>query len=194
MELMGASIHLFLRLLLGLICLSTSMSKFAHRRRLQQGIRDYQIVPPTLDTRFAFSRVLSFCIPLLEVGVGLGLISSYLFEAAVIIGGIVFIIFTFAIIINLFRGRTDLSCHCGGIIGNHIISWWLVGRNCVLVLCFILLLCTPPDSLTMASLSKGSSLSSNNLLNTTVPVIMLVGIVACVLVLLNFIRVIRRSL
>ena len=39
------------------------------------------------------------------------------------------IMYTIGIIVNLYRKRTNISCGCGGIVGDHNLSWTLVFRN-----------------------------------------------------------------
>lgn len=71
-----AALRLCIRLLIGLILLSVGVSKLAHRRCFRQGIQDYQLLPPSWETKIAFSAIGSVCIPLAEITVGLGLISG----------------------------------------------------------------------------------------------------------------------
>lgn len=52
------------------------------------------------------------------------------------VGGVaaafLFLMFAFAVGMNLRRGRTELVCGCFGAGGRHVISWWHVGSNAVL--------------------------------------------------------------
>lgn len=68
--------------------------------------------------------------------------------------------FSLTLALNLVRGRRDLSCHCGGLVGNHLISWWLVGRNGLLLTSLLVLLLTPPDRYTVAAFVQNPSLWS----------------------------------
>ncbi len=145
------SARLFVRLLLGVLLLSVGVSKLAHPRQFQQGIKDYQLFPHMLQAKSGFLISLAAGIPVAELLAGLGLISGFWLVPAIVLALALIVVFSVAIMLNLVRGRCDLSCHCGGAIGNHLISWWLVGRNGLLIVGLVLLLVTPPDSFTVAS-------------------------------------------
>ncbi len=187
------AVRLFLRLLLGVLLLSVSMSKLAHLRHFQRAIEDYQIVPSTLASKNDFSMVLALGIPLAELLAGLGLISGFWLVPAIVLAMVLFVVFCIAIIINLVRGRRDLSCHCGGAIGNHLISWWLVGRNGLLILSLVLLLVTPPDTFTVAMFVRSPSLLNASFVSTLVPIAVIVGAVIAAIALCNAARVLWRS-
>jgi hypothetical protein len=82
----------------------------------------------------------------------IGLISGAFLTYTVCLSFGLVLLFNIAIIVNLLRGYTRLSCHCGGVLGDHQISWWLVGRNSLISLCLIWLLFLPPDMLTFFTL------------------------------------------
>lgn len=185
------SVQLFLRLLLGVILLSVGVSKFAHLRQFQRGIQDYQVLPSTLASKNDFSMMLATGIPLAELLAGLGLISGFWLVPAIVLALALFVVFCIAITINLVRGRHDLSCHCGGAIGNHLISWWLVGRNGLLIVGLVLLLVTPPDSFTVASFVRSPSLLNSSFASTFVPIAVIVGAVIAIVALCNAARVLR---
>lgn len=178
-------IRLFIRFLLGFILLSAAISKLMHPKRFRSGIQDYQLIPAVLEFKFIIPTLLSFLIPLAEVLSGIGLIFLTLF---------LFVLFTTAIVINLVRGRRDLSCHCSGALGNHSISWWLVGRNGIFIVGLLLLLLTPPDLFTSRTILSGSSTTIvAMLLDTALPVLLLVAGLLVILVLINATRSILRS-
>ncbi len=187
------AIRLFLRLFVGVILLSVSVSKLAHLRQFQQGIQNYQVVPSPLASKRAFSMALTIAIPLAELLAGLGLITGFWLFPAALLAVALFVVFCIAITINLVRGRRDLSCHCGGAIGNHLISWWLVGRNGLLIVCLLVLLVTPPDTFTVASFVQSPSLLNQFFVSTIVPVAVLVGAVIAVIALFNAAQVLWRS-
>ncbi|MGH2493357.1 MAG: MauE/DoxX family redox-associated membrane protein [Ktedonobacteraceae bacterium] len=187
------TVRLFLRFLLGLILLSVGMSKLAHPRRFQQGIQDYQLLPPLLESRLALSTAFSFAIPVVELLAGLGLLSGLLLVPALMVTLCLFVLFSGAILINLIRGRVDLSCHCGGIIGDHHISWWLIGRNAFFMVGLLTLLFTPPDLFTVDTLVHQSTVLSGSLWSLVLPVVLLVGAMVAVVALINSARVLWRS-
>lgn len=188
-----AAARLFLRLLFGLILLSAGTGKLAHPRQFLQSIQDYHLLPAKLELRLSVSIILSFVIPIAELFSGLGLFSGFWLFPSVVLAIGLFAIFSGAIAINLLRGRHDLSCHCGGVIGDHLISWWLVGRNGLLMVCLLVLLITPPDLFTVASFVRSPSLLNASFVSTIVPVAILVGVVVAVIALCNAARVLWRS-
>jgi uncharacterized membrane protein YphA (DoxX/SURF4 family) len=187
------AVRLFLRLLLGVLLLSVGLSKLAHARQFQRGIQDYQVVPSILVSKSACSMALAIGIPVAELLAGIGLISGFWLVPAIVLAVALFVVFSSAIAINLVRGRRDLSCHCGGAIGNHLISWWLVGRNGLLIVGLVLLLVTPPDTFTVASFVRSPSLLNAPFISTIVPVAVLAGAVIVVIALYNAARVLWRS-
>jgi len=188
------ALRLFLRLLLGLLLVSVGIGKLIHPDRFRRGILDYKILLPALEARFRISTILSFSIPVGELLAGLGLLSGFLLVPAIILTVVLFVTFSWAMILNLRRGRRDLACHCGGIIGNHIISWWLVGRNGLMMLGLLFLLVTPFDTLTVGTLLRSPSAVSATLwTNAVLPVALLVGVVLVVLALFNSARALFRS-
>ena len=187
------AVRLFLRLFVGVILLSVSMSKLAHLRHFQRAIEDYQIVPSMLASKNDLSMVLALGIPLAELLAGLGLLSGFWLVPAIVLAIALFVVFCIAMTINLVRGRHDLSCHCGGALGNHLISWWLVGRNGLLILCLLILLVTLPDLFTVASFVRSPSLLNASFVSTIVPVVVLVGAVVAAIALCNAARVLWRS-
>ncbi len=187
------AIRFFLRLLLGLILLSVGVSKLLRHRQFQQGIQDYKVVPPVLEARLALSAVLSYALPLAELVAGLGLLSGLLLMPAALLTLALFLLFSGAILINLLRGRRDLSCHCGGALGDHRISWWLVARNGLLIASIVFLLFTPPDLFTLDRLLRSPSvLSASMWVSIVLPVTLLVIGVCAVLLLFNAARGVLR--
>lgn len=187
------SARLFVRLLLGVLLLSVGVNKLAHLRQFEQGIQEYQLFPHLLKAKSIQSLTLATTIAVSELLAGLGLVSGFWLIPATLLAILLFIIFCLAIGINLVRGRRDLSCHCGGMLGSHLISWWLVGRNCVLVAFLLVLLLTPADSFTVVSLVRSPSLLNASFVSTFVPVAFLVGAVLAIIALFNAARVLWRS-
>jgi uncharacterized membrane protein YphA (DoxX/SURF4 family) len=59
------------------------------------------------------------------------------------------LIYTLAIQINLLRGRRDLSCGCGGVLGDHKLSYKLVIRNSAILGLLLLSLTFSGDRLSL---------------------------------------------
>jgi uncharacterized membrane protein YphA (DoxX/SURF4 family) len=187
--------RLFIRLLLGLILLSVGISKLRNPTSFRRGIQDYRLFSPALEAKLRLSHVLSFALPLAELLVGVGLVSGLVFIPTAILALLLFVTFSGAMLINLIRGRRDLSCHCAGALGDHHISWWLIGRNGVFIVCLLLLLFTPADIFTVGTIVRSpSSVNVTLWLNMLLPVVvLLVGIVLVVLVLFNAARTLWHS-
>jgi uncharacterized membrane protein YphA (DoxX/SURF4 family) len=186
--------RLFLRLFLGLMLLSVGNGKLRNPANFRRGILDYNIFSPAMEAKFRLSTMLSFAFPLAELLAGMGLVSGLLFTPAAILALLLFVTFSGAMLINLVRGRRDLSCHCAGTLGEHQISWWLIGRNGIFIVCLLVLLFTPTDIFTVGSVLRNpSSISVILWLNVLLPVALLVGIVFVVLVLLNAARTLWSS-
>jgi len=128
-----ATFHLFLRIFLGSVLWSAAFSKLSHIRRFHNDIQEYQIIPFFIEKKLSLSLLLAFGIPGGEIIIGFGLISGILLVPSAMLAILLFCIFIAAIAFNLVRGRSDLACHCQGVLGNHRISWWLVGRNLLLI-------------------------------------------------------------
>lgn len=118
----------WLRFVLACLFLSTAWSKHKAMAEHIGIVRDYQILPLRLVEPFAKAETY------VEFGLGLLLLIGLLqpYAAAGSVG--VLMVYTIAIIINLLRGRTEMSCGCGGVAGQHVLSWRLVVRNVVLIL------------------------------------------------------------
>ncbi|OMF60470.1 hypothetical protein BK141_23290 [Paenibacillus sp. FSL R5-0765] len=123
---------LVLKLFLALIFLSSSIEKMLDMNKHKGNVRNYNIVPKQ------FLHIAGVLDVSLEFLTGIGLILGLYHPVFFSIGSLLLLVYTIAITINLLRGKTDLSCGCNGMVGNHNISWVLVMRNIVLVgLCLL---------------------------------------------------------
>jgi hypothetical protein len=82
---------------------------------------------PALTTLHA-SRI----VPVLEIAVALGLLGGASRSYAVATGVVVLSVYGGAIALNLWRGRRDIACGCGGTGEEHPIAAWMVWRNAIL--------------------------------------------------------------
>ena len=135
-------VGLFLRFLIGIIVLSTGISKLQHPVKFQQAIQEYKVISPSLDSRFHLSLFATFLIFPLELLTGACLILGTFFTPAIFVTIFLFLGFSLALLINIWRGRHDLSCHCAGVLGDQKVSWWHILRNGGLMLCLLFLLLT----------------------------------------------------
>jgi len=98
----------------------------------RSAIDDYQLVPENLSAFLSVGLVAAELLAALLV-----LIPSTRNSGFAAMAGLL-LLYTAAIGINLYRGRRDLDCGCGGAASRHLISGWLVTRN-LLLLIFVLL-------------------------------------------------------
>lgn len=143
-----------------LIFLTTSVTKLVDTDKHITSIEDYRILQKNLVIPFFYMDIVSSLI----AGIGI-LLSSYAKILSILIMIVLLVIYTTALVIHLFNKRNDLSCGCGGILGDHMISWKLVVRNSLLILnLFIVLFLvlrfphSPPYSITVLTLLMMASI------------------------------------
>ena len=160
-----------------------------HPQRFRQSIRDYQVLPSFLESKSGVSIILALCIAIAEAGGGCGLILGVLLSYITPLIQSLLAIFSCALIMNLVRGRKDLSCHCGGVIGNHTISWWLVVRNVAFILMLLILSITSPDPFTLMALVHSQSIFASVMwVNIALPMLLLTAGILFIGVLLHSAR------
>ena len=81
----------------------------------------------------AVAGVVARALPVTEALAGLALVIERTRILGVMLAVALLAVVTSAVIINLLRGRHDLSCGCGGIEDEQTLSWALVARNLVLL-------------------------------------------------------------
>lgn len=116
---------LFIRIGLSTLFLSAGFSKWNKMFHHQLTVEQYWILPKRLVPFFARAEVW------LEILVGIGLLFGITYAAFG--AGILLLMYSIAITVNLLRGRNHISCGCGGMAGDHMLSWWLVARNLFLL-------------------------------------------------------------
>ncbi|QSX23449.1 MauE/DoxX family redox-associated membrane protein [Priestia megaterium] len=131
---MNSELELFIRVFLAFIFISSAVSKYNNFDKHIGIISDYKILPSS------FSRIAGRFDFTAELCVGILLLIGFLKPLAVSISVLLLLIYIVAVSINLLRGRKEISCGCGGILGNHQLSWKLVARNIFLVLTIISIL------------------------------------------------------
>lgn len=118
---------LALRVFLSAVFVSSAVSKLKDWNAHLAVVAEYRMVPVRWNSWMARLD------PIAELLAGLLLFIGYQQPLALfLLIGLLFVYGT-AIGTNLVRGRRDLSCGCGGLAGNHPISWFLVLRNGFLV-------------------------------------------------------------
>ncbi len=127
---MGAWIQLFLqsflavlRYGLALLFLFSSINKILDNRYFYAVVQSYRLLP-----KFA-TRPVSFLLPWVELILGILLIAGWNAKLVGWATAILYGLFTAALCINLFRGRSNLDCGCFGARKKHKITIRLVIRD-----------------------------------------------------------------
>jgi hypothetical protein len=125
-----------------LALLALFLASFAHKLRgwtdFTAAVRDYRLLPTAIAPLASVALLIAeaFAIVLLVIDDGsLGFLES----AALLLA------YAGAMAINLTRGRSFISCGCGGAGSGSSVSWALVTRN-LMVAMFALLLAVSPSS------------------------------------------------
>lgn len=117
--------------LLVVVFAAAGLAKIRAIDTLEGVIQNFRVLPSQ------WSRPLAFVLPPAEIAVAAALTvpatrASGAVAAAALLG-----VFTFAIAINLYRGRREIDCGCFSSELKQTISGWLVARNVVLMACAI---------------------------------------------------------
>ena len=128
-------------LIFAYIFLFSSISKIKDYVNHIEVVKSYKILPDIfskyLVNIFLFIELLASLMIIFRVFMTYSVIALFLLTA----------IYSVAIIINLARGRKDLSCGCGGVLGDHNISYRLVIRNSLILLGLFLVISLPNANL-----------------------------------------------
>ncbi|KIO65734.1 hypothetical protein B4064_1203 [Caldibacillus thermoamylovorans] len=123
----------FFEVVMGGILLSSAFSHSKNTHKFKNSIKSYNIVKKNSTIRF-----LSIIIILMEFLFGLFMVLN-IFKLATLFGTLCLLsIFTIAILYNLINGNKNISCGCGGIVGDSSLSWKLVARNIFIILILII--------------------------------------------------------
>lgn len=102
---------------------STSVNKIRNIESHFILIKNYMIIPKKLIPFFLYLEIT------LEIIVGITLMLGVYQELGIFIMICLLIVYSIAISVNLVKGNKEISCGCGGLIGDHKLSWKLVFRN-----------------------------------------------------------------
>jgi len=127
---LDASIALLARaaaLTVGLVLLAGAAHKARDWTVFRGAVENYDLLPAALVAPVAVA------LPALEAAAGVALLIEPLRGAGAALGLVAIGTATFAIAINVVRGRTAIDCGCGGLDGRQRLSWGLVARNGTLI-------------------------------------------------------------
>ncbi len=112
----------------GAIFVSGAWSKWRQREDFAQAMAGYELIPEVAVPTASLALILA------EFLVGALLLTPFARPWPALAGVVLLGVVTAAIVVNLLRGRTDISCGCGGASGDQTLSWALVLRNGVLAI------------------------------------------------------------
>lgn len=115
------------RLLLGAIFLASSVGKADEPRRFVATIAAFNLIPR------AWTRSIALTLICAESVVAILLLIGWQSRVVAFLCGLLLVIFTVAIGLNLLRGHNDLECGCFGEKHAQKINLRLIGRNLVLL-------------------------------------------------------------
>jgi Methylamine utilisation protein MauE len=111
---------------LGAIFLAGALDKLKARELFVSIVQAYGLLPIPLVAVFALA------VGIAELVIGCLLFFPASWPFAQYWGIALLVLVTAAVVINLLRGRTELSCGCGGASADQTLSWALVARNVAL--------------------------------------------------------------
>lgn len=119
-------IFLSIRIIISVIFISSSITKIFNMTSHIAKVRQYKIIPNKVVKTFSILETI------IELIASILLIIGLYFKLSAFILIFLLVVYTIAISINLIRGNINFDCGCGGIVGNHQLSWKLVMRNLLL--------------------------------------------------------------
>lgn len=115
----------------GAIFLSGAWSKWREREVFAQAMEGYELIPSAVVPSASLALIGA------EFAIGAALLTPFLPPWPALAAVALLLLVTGAVTINLLRGRTDISCGCGGTSGDQTLSWSLVARNTLLGLALL---------------------------------------------------------
>src|SRR5579862_9483977 len=114
-----------------LVCMAllfgaAAVHKLRDLRLFDEIFAAYDVLP--FITRWRLARLL----PVVEMAVAAGALLAATRRVAVVLAALLLLTYAAAITLNLYRGKRDLACGCGGPDEGRTIAPWMVGRNVLL--------------------------------------------------------------
>ncbi|KAF0993824.1 MauE/DoxX family redox-associated membrane protein [Geobacillus sp. TFV-3] len=103
------------------------------RERHLKEIADYRIIPQKYIFIFYIFTVFS------EIYISCSLLINFQKNISILLGILLLLIYSLAIMINIKRGNTEISCGCGGLMKGNNIHSLLIVRNSILILILLLI-------------------------------------------------------
>lgn len=122
---------------LALLFASAAVHKLQDLATFSASFRAYRVLP--------WAGLLGRLVPLAEGLIAAALLLPATRSAGALAAVALLLAYALALSVNLARGRTDLSCGCGGVNERRPIAAWMVWRNLALALLGALLLLAPAE-------------------------------------------------
>lgn len=132
-------IVLALRLFLAILFATAAVSKLSQRETFAAVVENYRILPPALVRPVAAS------LPVAETLLALMLVTPVPLWIPAATTAALLAAFAVAMAVNVLRGRRFIDCGCFRSDLRQELSWWMVGRNLVMI-CGALLLLLPQSA------------------------------------------------
>lgn len=116
------------RLFLSLVFFSSSIYKISNFPQHVNTIFNYQVLPKK------YVKFLAVIGIVLEVFISLGLFLGLFLKISSILTILLLLLYIIFVSVNLLRGRNNISCGCGGIVGDKEISSSIIIRNLLFIL------------------------------------------------------------
>jgi hypothetical protein len=119
----------YIQYLIGIIFFTSMLSKVSHLNRYFKIIREYDIIRnDRLIFIFAIFNILA------EILISASMFFNWYYLEGLILCIFLLILYSTGIVLNLLRGKVNIDCGCGGVFGDHNLSWSLVIRNILLII------------------------------------------------------------
>lgn len=115
-------VEFFSRYVVGVLLLFGSIFKWANFPRFVRSLENYELMPPQM------AGLAAFFVASLELFIGVALLLAWWLPWSAYGALTLFFVFTFAISVNLAKGKFEMDCGCG-FWGKSKIGWHLVVRN-----------------------------------------------------------------
>jgi len=118
---------LFCSMFIGVLFLTSGVSKLADKKMFVGVVRGFALLPDAAAT------LVGTLLPYVEILIAVTLLLDVYRGAVLAVAIVLLTSFAIAVSINLLRGRSYISCGCFFAHENSPLTWFLVGRNVLLI-------------------------------------------------------------
>jgi hypothetical protein len=113
--------------LIAFLFISSFIDKLLHWKNHYKTAEGYKIISGI------FLKVILAFFLLIEIYIGMSMFIFKMSLLNVVMAIVLITIYTLAVIFNLLRGNTEISCGCGGLLESPKLHWGIVIRNIFLI-------------------------------------------------------------